>query len=382
LSAFTPDGGRVRPPPRSIDGPIFPLVVRSLVAWILIGTYYAAERVTASVAGGPPCCGHLSLFISTLLKSAVWTVITVVLFRYSAQISLSASRVRLLATHAPVALIASLAVIATNVGIARLVGDRSATFDHLLATGFHRALLDAMIVFGLAYSIRTYEHSSAAAVRSAHLETELTQAQLRALQSQLQPHFLFNTLQSISTLLHHHPDRAERMIYMLGELLRATMSAPERLEIPFGEEIAFVDHYLAIQQVRFSDRIRVHRRIDPMTRGLLVPPFLLQPLVENSLKHGLSQCEDGGEISIDAAVTGGKLVVRVSDSGAGCFPAADAPHAGGIGIRNIKSRLARQYGDASSVELLSGPNGTTVTLRLPVVHARAESLHRPGRTES
>jgi hypothetical protein len=201
--------------------------------------------------------------------------------------------------------------------------------------------------------------------RAAQIETQLAEAKLAALQLQLQPHFLFNCLNAISSLVHERPDTAEEMICSLAALLRAALDTRDRREISLEEELVLADRYLAIQRVRFGPALTVAWDIDPEAKHALVPPLLLQPLLENAMVHGLGA--GGGTLTVAARREGARLVLEVRDRrGEGYGPAAPAQGSGAhIGLENTRARLAALYAAAPVLELHRGAGGSTARVELP-----------------
>jgi len=201
-------------------------------------------------------------------------------------------------------------------------------------------------------------------------ERALLQARMEALQSQINPHFLFNTLNSISSLVRFDPDTAREMIVKLASILRRLISKTEAF-IPLREEISFIDDYLDIEVVRFGpDKLRVLKELDPASLEVLIPSMILQPLVENSIKHGISHKIDGGSIRIRSRVEGRLLLVEVEDDGVGMEASAANEHrtGTGIGLANVMERLKVLYGDNANFKIRSADAaGTLVTLTMPVI---------------
>ncbi|MCU0785973.1 MAG: histidine kinase [Verrucomicrobia bacterium] len=209
--------------------------------------------------------------------------------------------------------------------------------------------------------------------QAAAMATELVQARLQALRMQINPHFLFNTLNTISALIHENPDAADRMIVRLSELLRRTLDRGDVQEVPLREEIEFLKSYLEIEQMRFPDRLTVTFDIEPKTNELLVPHLILQPLVENALRHGIMPREEPGRVAISAAVTGGNtLELKVWNNGNGLSDPSDpsalsdkSPREG-IGLKNVRSRLAQLYGGAQEFTLGNASGGgVEARIRIP-----------------
>lgn len=202
-------------------------------------------------------------------------------------------------------------------------------------------------------------------LRASQLESRLAVAHLEALRMQLNPHFLFNTLHAISALVHRDPDAADDMITQLSELLRMTLDNVGKQEVTLREELDFVQRYLDIQQTRFRDRLIVTQDIPSDTLDDAVPNQVLQPIVENAIRHGLDGRQGGGRIEIASRVAGQQLVLTVRDDGVGLNTDA-APAHGGIGLTNTRARMRQLYGQDAALELSNHPQGgTVVTLRIP-----------------
>jgi two-component system LytT family sensor kinase len=206
------------------------------------------------------------------------------------------------------------------------------------------------------------------AARSARLEAQLARTELQILRSQLDPHFLFNALHVISELVHVDPTRADRVVARLGDLLRMSAALARSGDVPLRDELAFVNAYLEIQEARFGSRLRVVRNVDAGTLDAAVPSLLVQPLVENAIRHGTSRRATGGQLEIVTRRVGSSLVIEVLDDGPG-LPADQLPDEG-IGIGHTRARLAHLYGDGSALELEPRPGGgTTARVRLPFARA-------------
>ena len=202
----------------------------------------------------------------------------------------------------------------------------------------------------------------------------LLEARLDALQRQINPHFLFNTLNSIASLIRSQPDLAREMIVKLSNILRVLLRDREAF-VPLSEELAFTDDYLDIEVVRFGEKLRVAKEISPDTLDIIVPSMLLQPLIENSIKHGLEPRISGGTITLRSRIADNRLLLEIEDDGVGIEPGGPiiAPVSGlvregsGIGMRNVRERIHVLYGDEASVDIVSRPGrGTRVSLRMPL----------------
>jgi len=213
-------------------------------------------------------------------------------------------------------------------------------------------------------------------VQASELAQQLATAQLSALKMQLRPHFLFNTLGAVVVLIHQQKTaQAEAMVGRLADLLRLTLEDVEAQEVPLWRELEFLRLYLSIEQVRFEDRLRVRLAAAPAVSDVLVPHMVLQPIVENAVRHGLGQSEEGVTVEVEATSTNGSLVIVVSDDGPGLL---SPPGHTGIGLTNTRTRLARLYGDRSRlvVERASG-RGVRVTITLPIRTAASEGADAP-----
>jgi two-component system, LytTR family, sensor kinase len=220
---------------------------------------------------------------------------------------------------------------------------------------------------GVRHALVYYQAAHDRAVEAAQLETRLVEAQLQALQRQLHPHFLFNTLHAISALVRRDPDGAEEMIERLGDLLRLTLKKGSAQEVPLSEELDYLDMYLDIEKIHFGSRLTITRTIDPAAQHALVPFLVLQPLVENAIKHGIGPRLVPGYVAIDAVVTDSRLRLRVSDSGVGMPQGLARRPTNGVGLSNTRARLERLYGTNHRINFDRGPSGgTTVEIDLPL----------------
>ena len=202
--------------------------------------------------------------------------------------------------------------------------------------------------------------------RSLELAASLAQSRLAALRAQLQPHFLFNALNAISTLIHKDPHAADEMIANLSDFLRLTLEHGDAQQLTLARELEFVRRYLAIEQVRFGDRLTIRIDFAPETLAALVPVLILQPLVENALKHGLQPKRGEVSLELSARAEEGFLVVAVADDGVGICADSGETSGTGIGIANGRSRLRELHGEHASLTLEPRPEGgTRAILRLP-----------------
>ncbi|MEW6736230.1 MAG: sensor histidine kinase [Acidobacteriota bacterium] len=211
-----------------------------------------------------------------------------------------------------------------------------------------------------------YRESRDRELKASQLEKLLVEAQLHALQAQLQPHFLFNALNTISAFVEIDPRGARRMIEHLGDLLRFSLAHSEQQETTLAEELTALDHYLAIQRVRFEDQIRVEINVERETLAAIVPNLILQPLVENAIRHGVERQTLPGSVTISAWRENGNLCLRVDDCGPGLLPEWQMSEHAGIGLLNTKRRLEHLYPSVHVFTLTNAPQGgTMVEITIP-----------------
>ena len=232
-------------------------------------------------------------------------------------------------------------------------------------------LMTYTTLLALSYALHYSKESQARAVKEAQLETSLVQARLRTLEAELQPHFLFNTLHAISSLVHTNPDGADRMISRLSDLLRLTFDRSGAARVSLQEELEFLQKYLEIEQTRFHDRLTVRFDIDPDTLDAEVPRLILQPLVENAIKHGVSPKPGAGLVQISTRRQGENLWIEVSDNGVGLSAGARAQLRSGVGLSNTRGRLECLYGPAHRIEFSDDSKGLAVRLEFPFHQAPA-----------
>lgn len=220
------------------------------------------------------------------------------------------------------------------------------------------------LIAGGALAVRYYREYLAGELRVERLERLTTEARLQSLRLQLDPHFLFNALNTVSAQTETQPKLARQMIGHLGDLLRASLDSRDRPEIPLAEELAQLEHYLAIQRIRFGDRLRIQLDVDPDLARAQVPALILQPLVENAIRHGLAPRATGGRVSVSARRVGEQLELRVTDDGIGMQHANTSGE--GMGLENCRQRLAGLYGASGSFAIHTpGEGGTCVVLLIP-----------------
>jgi len=300
----------------------------------------------------------------------VFAVLSLAAIQLARRFNLAGTHWRLrLTLHLVASMVFSLVWILVRAGLGEWLrgGGSDRPFSEVLqsvivATFFFNVLVYWVVVTGthaVAYasSLRDRER------RLLELEGRLTSARLQALQMQLNPHFLFNALNGIATLMYRDVDRADAMLMTLAGLLRHVVDRGPETRVLLREEVAFLDRYLALEQMRFGERVAVERDLDPATLVARVPNLLLQPLVENAIKHGLEPLPGGGTVTLRSSrLADGRLCLEVRDNGCG-LPAGGTAE-GGVGTSNVRNRVRQLYGKLGSVEFEPAPEGKGLWVRI------------------
>jgi len=240
--------------------------------------------------------------------------------------------------------------------------------------GWVAGLMIYIAIAGIVYAVQTTERLRAEEARATRAETLRTRAELEALRAQLDPHFLFNTLHSLMALVRHDPQAAEDALERLAALLRHTlMSRRECEDVTLMEELDFIQNYLALERLRLGDRLRIEERIQPETLGCRLPPFTLQPLIENSIKHGIGPRAHGGLLTIKTERENGVLRLEVLDDGPGAT-LEEVSSSSGSGLRIARQRLITRYKDQARFHLETRPGkGFSVQMEIPVSESTIHS---------
>lgn len=262
------------------------------------------------------------------------------------------------------------------------VGEFGSVLAQSLIKGIHGGMVDYWIVLEVQWGAiyyRRYQQRSQDALklelRASELQSQLVSAQLTALKMQLQPHFLFNTLNAIIVLVRQQKAKdAEQMLGYLSDLLRGVLQDVDAQEVALRRELEYLQLYLSIERVRFADRLSVEISADPAAQQAYVPQLVLQPIVENAIRHGIGQRSGAGRILISTAKTHGLLQIRVQDDGPGLSTSYSPEHEG-IGLANTRARLRQLYGKDGSLEIENCPGGgAVVTMKLPFRDSPAETV--------
>ena len=221
---------------------------------------------------------------------------------------------------------------------------------YLLSVAFHYVLI-------------AMEDSHLAEAQANEARVLARDAELKALKAQINPHFLFNSLNSISALTSIDPSRARDMCVLLGEFLRMTLGLGEKTLVRFSEELDLLQKYLAIETIRFGERLKMHEAIQEESKACMLPPLLLQPLVENAIRHGIASLPEGGEVRLTAERQNGRLEILVANS---WDPDAPPRRSGGLGLRNVQQRLEARYGKEALLRVMAEGEFFQVSLSIPI----------------
>ncbi|MBI2929810.1 MAG: histidine kinase [Verrucomicrobia bacterium] len=238
------------------------------------------------------------------------------------------------------------------------------------------------VIVSVVHALSYYRRSQERERKAAELTASLAEAKLHALKLQLHPHFLFNALNAIATLVHKDPHAADDMIANLSELLRLALDSADVQEVPLRQELEFLDRYLEIEHVRLGERLRVEKDVAAATLDAAVPTMILQPLVENAIRHGIEPRKSAGIVTIRATREGELLHLSVCDNGVGLGAANQQRERTGIGLANTRARLAELYGERARLQLSGGDEGgLAVDVQLPFHTAPAASEAKPSAIE-
>jgi two-component sensor histidine kinase len=350
---------------------ILPLVIVGF--WIAYGLFNASQRFLQGTLIEKSAISASEALMFPLTQAMTWALLTPLLLILVDRLPLEdLARPR----NVVIAIIATMGITllkllidtATTPLLASWVPERGfALFRRLTIARTHAALLTCWIIAAVAHAIRYYEKYREKELRATQLEARLAEAQLQVLRMQLHPHFLFNALNTISALMHRDIDAAERMLARLGDLLRLALSSSGTPEVQLREELAFLQRYLEIEQIRFRDRLHVDIDAEGEVLDALVPNLILQPLVENAIRHGLADRIEPGTIRITAHREGGGLMLAVEDDGPGLAAFGERE---GIGLANTRARLAQLFGSAHRFSLESAPGGgLAVRMTIPLREA-------------
>jgi len=354
--------------------------------WLVLGialtgqsvlVIYSAQRAHADLPREAPRASLGELFLVNIAECVIWAILTLGIFWLGKRFPLVQRRWwTSLAVHAPASLATAilqtvLAVVVNEIirrELPRPMLTGNVLFLYFVAK-IHNNLFFYWGILAVSQIINYYRQARERELRESQLEAKLAQTQLQLLKMQLHPHFLFNTLNAISALIHQDVELADRMIARLGDLLRITLENANTQEVPLKQELDWIQPYLEIEKARLGPRLTVQFEIDPAVMDAKVPNLILQPLVENAIRHGVAPRPEPGRIAIAASRDNGNLRLAVTDDGPG-LKAID-PARTGIGLANTRARLEKLYGDDQRLEFSNGPErGLRVAITIPFHEAR------------
>jgi len=342
--------------------------------WTLFALFFASQFALQNQLSPSPL-PFWRILLWQLVSGYIWFLISPLILFIAGRFPFEEGKWKTsLAAHAVFCVLVSLVQLAVDSFVLTRLGyppgrEFASYFEayrFFVFVNLHLSILIYMAVVGIKSAFNYYQKYRERQLRASQLEARLAQSRLQVLKMQLHPHFLFNTLNAISELLHRDADAAEHMITDLSDLLRMSFENLEVQEIPLKQELEFLRKYLEIEQMRFQDRLKVEMSIAPDTLDASVPNMILQPLVENAIKHGISPKADGGRIDIAAARSNGHLVLTVSDDGVGVPQDALGSLRDGVGLSNTRRRLRHLYGESHRFELaVPDEHGLKVDLEIP-----------------
>ncbi len=323
--------------------PALKRVTAALAAWTIVALLFAGQLAVDSAYSGHRIAAPQAIALG-LTGWYAWALL-------SPLVIWLARRFRHLGAHAAISIVVTMAKIALTTEVLRMFDVPQRSISLLVNIPMNVAAYFAIV--GVTWFID-------ARLRASRLEASLAEARLELLRNQIHPHFLFNTLHAISELMHEDVDAADRMMTRLAELLRASLESSGKPRVTLRDELGTLDRYIDIERVRLGERLRYQSTIDPAALDRLVPNFLLQPLVENAIRHAVVNRREGGSIDVHANVDGTKLVIRIDDDG----PGLGADHVERVGLGNVRARLEQMYGSAARFEIRSD-RGAHVRIEIP-----------------
>ena len=357
-----------------------------VAAWTVIGIAGSIHCYFSYASLGEPMSWAKSFALGMSLWYA-WAILSLIIYQWTCWLPLETGLwPQRLALHVGAGVVFALAKLVMDFPIIKFIYcpqpellTFSVFFPMALVGYFFRYLLISWLLIGVAHGIWYFQKYRDREKRAAQMEARLTQARLQILRMQLHPHFLLNALNTIASLVHSDPDRADEALCKLGDLFRFVLEHSGVQEVSVREELDFIESYLEIEKLRFGSRVGVNIQVDRHLWQARVPPLLLQPLVENALRHGINGRVDPGRIDIRVVQIGDRLHLEVSDDGPGLSEDKSTTARGGVGLSNTRARLYELYPNAHHFELCNRPTGGAVALlELPLRTNREHLLEGSG----
>ena len=341
-------------------------------AWVIVALFFATQIYTVYYKEEKPISFRRALLVQGLI-CFLWALATPLVLWLARRFRIERNNWRRrLPLHFLLSLGLSIPMITIDYVIYTVQIGRGGSLSVLRTFQFvlynlDRCLLIYWVIVLISHAFNYYNSYRKGELKASQLRTQLVQSQLEALKMQLHPHFLFNTLHSISALLNQDVEAARSMISRLGDFLRLTLENAGAQEVTLQQELEFLNGYLEIERIRFQDRLTTLVKVDPNLLDQLVPNLILQPIVENALRHAIAN-SNGGRVEIIVEPNGGMLRIQVRDNGPGLrlVPTVGETGKHGVGLANTKARLDRLYGSAHRLDLANEPSGgLVVTMEIP-----------------
>jgi two-component system LytT family sensor kinase len=348
--------------------------------WTVIGVFWATRMWLLYKDAGTDAVTWMEAMTLGLMEWYWWAILTIPIFKLSTHLRFDRTHwARSLSVHIGAAVAVSVLHVALyNLAFRPLdvyfmqteypLGMESwwDSYWLWLRSKFHVGMMAYAVIALISYAVTYYQRYKQEELRASELRAQLAGAQLEALKSQLHPHFLFNALHTVSSLMHDDIEAADRVVSRLGDLLRRSLQRVDRQTVPLKEEIDFAERYLEIERFRFSDRMTTDIRVQPAVRDASVPSLILQPLIENAVRHGIAGTREGGTVRVSAERDGETLRLEVANDLRGAQATASDQPGEGVGLRNTRERLQRLYGDRHQLAIENGA-GTEfrVIIRIP-----------------
>jgi signal transduction histidine kinase len=341
-----------------------------VAGWTLVGLGYFVSLAVEAAGTGTAPVSWIRLLALGVGTGWIWAALTPVVLRLTLSASFLPGRRAqgiLLYAFTGASFFCASGVLEWVLGLATGTRTREQFWATLVTESLETRLLAFLAIVALSWSTRYFALYRTRHLHASDLETRLAKTHLQVLKMQLQPHFLFNTLNAIAELVHTDPEAADQMITRLGRLLRLSLDQASHQVVPLRQEADFLRVYIEIEQVRFLDRLQVVWDLAPDTLDAAVPTLLWQPVIENAIRHGVTPLAGRGRIVIASNREGEDLVLEIRDNGLGLPPGGALRE--GVGLRNIRERVNQLYGDRGRFTLAPAPGGGTLaTLRLPFIH--------------
>jgi signal transduction histidine kinase len=355
-----------------------------IAVWTVVGLIFSLFHY-ASMIGSPRQLGFSYALRMNMIHYYLWGLLWPIIFGFSKRFPVEFRPLRIgnLLLHIPAIVLFAITQLSAHAVLAWMLvpyyRKTCPTFAYFsrafMSSGIYLALIFAWLFVVGSHAFLYYQRFKSAEEKRTALTAQLAQAELQALKMQLHPHFLFNTLHSISSLVLEDPPKANSMIARLGDFLRLTLEHSDEQMVKLEQELEFLRCYLEIEQVRFEDRLTVEFTVDPDTLSQSVPHMILQPLVENAIRHGIAPRAVMGHLEICSTRSNGVLHLEVNDNGPGLGMSGQSIE-NGLGLKNVRARLQQIYGKDYSFDLIERPEGgLRAVLNVPFNSESGQNLH-------